>query len=229
MTAMERVKDAMAGGWNRAWLAPALAAAMLCLGAPAVHAEGRQGDSDDYVCNHGAPDDPTTIEACGHLRGSVRGIGRDLGHERNNDDYTCNHGSPDDPATLEACDRLRGTAYGVGRDIGHQRNNDDWVCHHGAPDDPATMRACDHMRGYAESARHGRVIVIHVVRDYASPRRAGNGRSYLSSRYTVEVNCQAGVRRRTGFVRYSGRHASGARVDSGWLGGAWKSAGGVCR
>src|SRR5580698_7724071 len=90
--------------------------AMLCLcTAPVAHAEGTQSNSDDYNCNHGAPDDPTTIEACNRLRGTSADVGRDLGHQRNSDDQTCNHGDPNDPATLAACQRLRGTTYGVGR------------------------------------------------------------------------------------------------------------------
>jgi len=31
---------------------------------------GRMGGSDDYVCNHGAPDDPRTVQACARLRGT---------------------------------------------------------------------------------------------------------------------------------------------------------------
>jgi hypothetical protein len=229
MTAIERLRGA--GGIRRgvALVLPALAAAMLWMGAPAVHAEGHQADSDDYVCNHGAPDDPTTIEACGHLRGTTRGIGRDLGHQRSSDDFNCNHGAADDPATLEACQRLRGTTYGAGvRDIGHQRNSDDWVCHHGPPGDPATEQACAHMRGYAEAARHGHISVIHVVRDYPTARRGAGGRSYLSARFTIELNCEAGVRRRVAVVHYAGRHGTGARVDSGRIEGAWRAAAGAC-
>lgn len=30
----------------------------------------RYGDSDDYVCNHGDPDDPRTVQACKRLRGT---------------------------------------------------------------------------------------------------------------------------------------------------------------
>ena len=59
------------------------AAALVLIGAPAAHAEGRQADSDDYNCNHGAPDDPTTIEACNRLRGTSRGAGADVGHQYN--------------------------------------------------------------------------------------------------------------------------------------------------
>src|SRR5277367_640794 len=94
----------------------AMAAAACLAGAPTAHAEGTQADSDDYHCNHGAPDDPTTIEACNRLRGTSVGAGADVGHQYNSDDYNCNHGAPNDPATLAACQRLRGTTYGVGRD-----------------------------------------------------------------------------------------------------------------
>lgn len=33
-------------------------------------AQGRMGASDDYVCNHGDPGDPRTVEACQRLRGN---------------------------------------------------------------------------------------------------------------------------------------------------------------
>ncbi|MEJ0066930.1 MAG: hypothetical protein WDM85_17200 [Caulobacteraceae bacterium] len=49
--------------------------ALSLAGAPIAHAQSREGDSDDYICNHGAPDDPTTIEACNRLRGTARGAG----------------------------------------------------------------------------------------------------------------------------------------------------------
>ena len=121
---------------------------MLSLGAAGVHAEGQQADSDDYNCNHGAPDDPTTIEACGHLRGTSVGAGaQDIGHQRNSDDWNCNHGDPNSPVTLAACQRLRGSTYEVGRDEGHLRNSDDWNCHHAAPGSPTRIAACARLRG----------------------------------------------------------------------------------
>ncbi|HVN02174.1 MAG TPA: surface-adhesin E family protein [Caulobacteraceae bacterium] len=221
MTAIERLKAR--------WLAPAAAVAMLCLGAPAgAHAEGRQADSDDYICNHGAPDDPATIDACGRLRGTTSGMNRDLGRERDSDDYNCSHGAPGDPATIEACQHLRGGEYTGYRDEGHQRNNDDWLCHSGAPGDPRTQEACARLRGYAEASRHGRISVIHIVRDLPGPRRAANGRTYRSVRYTIELNCEAGVRRRIATARYAGRHATGGWVEGGRSVGAWRPAGAAC-
>src|SRR5580698_9531738 len=101
--------DRFSGGGRGLLALLALAAMSLCLtSAPAAHAQSREGDSDDYNCNHGAPDDPTTIEACSRLRGTTRGAGADQGHQRNSDDYNCNHGVPDDPVTVGACARLRG-------------------------------------------------------------------------------------------------------------------------
>src|SRR5580658_9628001 len=47
----------------------ALASALLLLGAAPALAQGYQGKSDDYVCNHGDPADPATAEACARLRG----------------------------------------------------------------------------------------------------------------------------------------------------------------
>jgi hypothetical protein len=38
--------------------------------APEPPRAGRLGASDDYVCNHGPPDDPRTAQACARLRGS---------------------------------------------------------------------------------------------------------------------------------------------------------------
>ena len=91
------------------------AAATLCLGAPSLHAEGQQADSDDYNCNHGAPDDPTTIEACNRLRGTSVGAGaQDIGHQRNSDDWNCHHAAPGSPTRIAACARLRGE-YQIGR------------------------------------------------------------------------------------------------------------------
>jgi hypothetical protein len=206
-------------------LAAAAAAVLLGLYAPATgaQAEGRQADSDDYVCNHGAPDDPATIDACGRLRGTTQGMTREVGLQRDNDDYNCTHGAPGDPVTQGACMRLRGTPYATLRDEGHQRDNDDWVCHHGAPDDPATQQACDHLHGYA-----GHFTVIHYMRDYPAPRRTAKGHSYLSTRYTIELNCEAGVRRRIAVERYAGHHGSGGRVE-GWRSvGDWRPAGAAC-
>jgi hypothetical protein len=221
---INRIHDGLArrGGWLLALVT--LAAAMLCLSAaPAAHAESREADSDDYNCNHGAPDDPTTIEACNRLRHTSRGAGADVGHQYDSDDYNCNHGDPNDPATLAACQRLRGTTYGVGADVGHQRNSDDYNCNQGEPGDPATIAACDRLRrGYAAADRPGGFVVVHVVRDFDAARRLG-GRAYRSARYTIEFNCAAGERRRSGYVLYSGRGATGARVGASHLAGAWRA------
>ncbi|HXQ13563.1 MAG TPA: surface-adhesin E family protein [Caulobacteraceae bacterium] len=214
-----------AASWGaQAWSFLVLAGAMLILlGAPAARAEGIQADSDDYNCNHGAPDDPTTIEACNRLRGTSRGAGADVGHQYNSDDYNCNHGDPNDPATLAACQRLRGTTYGVGADQGHQRNSDDYNCNHGDRDDPATIAACERLRGgYAVAGRHGGYLVAHVVRDYGAARHIG-GRAYRSARYAIEFDCAAGERRRIGYVLYSGHGASGARVGAARVTGAWRA------
>jgi hypothetical protein len=58
-------------GARSLWLSAlaALAVILLCMSAPAARAEGHQADSDDYNCNHGAPDDPATFEACRRLHG----------------------------------------------------------------------------------------------------------------------------------------------------------------
>jgi hypothetical protein len=50
-----------------------LATALLLLGAAPAMAQGYQGKSDDYVCNHGDPADPATAEACARLRGPGAG------------------------------------------------------------------------------------------------------------------------------------------------------------
>src|SRR5580700_8162776 len=94
---------------SRRFALAGLISALACFAAPAVYAEGHQADSDDYACNHGAPDDPATIEACNRLRGTSEGAGVSVGHQANSDDYNCNHGDPNDPATLAACQRLRAT------------------------------------------------------------------------------------------------------------------------
>jgi len=82
--------------------------------APTETMASRYGDSDDYVCNHGAPDDPRTGQACAHLRGAdspavaqPAGPGVGTGRFGDSDDYLCNHGAPDDPRTVQACARLR--------------------------------------------------------------------------------------------------------------------------
>ena len=205
-------------------LLAALAVSLLCVAAPAARAEGQQADSDDYNCNHGAPDDPTTIEACNRLRGTSAGAGADVGHQRNSDDYNCNHGDPNDPATLDACQRLRGTTAGVGRDEGHQRNSDDWNCHHGVSGDPGTVAACARLRGeYAVAEVRGRFTSGHLVRDLGVTRYIG-GRAYRSVRYTVEFNCVDGTRRRVGYAYYAGRGATGPRVGVGRSVGAWRPA-----
>ncbi len=199
------------------------AAAFYLLSAPAAHAQSRQADSDDYNCNHGAPDDPTTIEACSRLRGTTRGAGADVGHQYNSDDYNCNQGDPNDPGTLAACQRLRGTTAGVGRDEGHARNSDDYNCSHGAPNDPATIEACRRLReGYPVAPRGGAFITVHVVRDLGSAHYSG-GRAYRSVRYAIEFNCAARERRRVGYVLYSGRGATGARVGAGRTPGGWRA------
>jgi len=196
-----------------------LMSALACFAAPAAYAEGHQTDSDDYNCNHGAPDDPTTIEACNRLRGTSEGAGVDVSHQRNSDDWNCNHGDPNDPATLGACQRLRGTTAGVGRDEGHQRNSDDWNCHHGLPGDPETVAACDRLRGqYAVAEVRGRYVTSHLVRDLPGAR----GRGYRSVRYTVEFNCAASARRRIAVAYYAGHGASGARIGGSRLAGAWR-------
>jgi hypothetical protein len=210
-------------GRQSLWLSAlaALAVTLLCLAPPAARAEGQQADSDDYNCNHGAPDDPTTIEACNRLRGTSVGAGADVGHQRNSDDYNCNHGDANDPATLAACQRLRGTTEGVGRDEGHQRNSDDWNCHHGAAGEPATVAACARLRGeYAVAEVHGRYATGHVVRDLSATRFIG-GRAYRSVRYTVEYNCADGTRRRIGYAYYAGRGGAGPRVGGGRSAGSW--------
>src|ERR1700722_11242555 len=117
MNMIDRFRGGHAGRGFLALLG--LAVMALCLaGAPLAQAQRREAHSDDYNCNHGAPDDPTTIEACNRLRGTTRGAGVEVGHQYNSDDYNCNHGDPNDPATLAACQRLRGTTYGVGADQG---------------------------------------------------------------------------------------------------------------
>lgn len=223
MRRMFRFNDRLASPVARLAALLALATAMLCLaGAPTAQAQGIQADSDDWNCNHGAPDDPTTIEACGRLRHTTRGAGADVGHQYNSDDRNCNHGDPNDAATLAACQRLRGTTYGVGRDEGHQRNNDDWNCNHGAPGEAATIAACDRLRrGYAVEGRHGGFVVVHAVQNYASARHIG-GHAYRSARYTIEFDCQAGERRRIGYALYSGRGASGRRVGASRMSGSWR-------
>ena len=215
--------DRFSGGGRGLLALLALAAMSLCLvSAPAAHAQSREGDSDDYNCNHGAPDDPTTIEACSRLRGTTRGAGAAVGHQSNSDDYNCNHGDPNDPATLTACQHLRGTTYGVGADQGHQRNSDDYNCNHGDRADPATIAACQRLRGgYAVAGRRGGFLVAHVVRDFGAPRYAG-GRAYRSERYTIEFDCASGQRRRIGYVLYAGHGASGARVGAAHVVGAWR-------
>ncbi len=222
MRTIDRLNDRFAGPAAALAALLALAAAMLCLSvAPAAQAQGRQADSDDWNCNHGAPDDPTTIEACSRLRHTTVGAGADVGHQYNSDDYNCNHGDPNDPATLDACQRLRGTTYEVGRDEGHQRDNDDWNCNHGARGDPATVAACARLRGgYAVEGRRGGLVVIHIVRDYPSPHYAG-GHAYRSVRYAIQFNCRLGERRRIGYVLYSGRGASGRRVGASQSAGPW--------
>jgi hypothetical protein len=217
-----RQRPASPGAWI--WTFLALAAAALCLlGPPAAHAQSRQSDSDDYNCNHGAPDDPTSIEACGRLRGTTRGAGADVGHQYNSDDYNCNHGDPNDPATLAACQRLRGTTYGVGRDEGHQRNSDDYNCNHGPRDDPATIEACRRLRGgYALAGRQDGFLTVHVVRDFGSARYIG-GRAYRSARYAIAFDCAAGERRRVGYVLYAGHGATGARVGAARMAGPWRA------
>jgi hypothetical protein len=204
---------------SRRFALAGLISALACFAAPAVYAEGHRADSDDYACNHGAPDDPTTIEACNRLRGTSEGAGVSVGHQSNSDDYNCNHGDPNDPATLAACQRLRGTTEGVGRDEGHQRNSDDWNCHHGAPGDPATVAACDRLRGqYAVAEVRGRYVTGHAVRDLSGAR----GRGYRSVRYTVEFNCTASERRRIAVAYYAGHGASGARIGGARLTGPWR-------
>jgi hypothetical protein len=201
-------------GARSLWLSAlaALAVILLCMSAPAARAEGHQG----------APDDPTTIEACNRLRGTSAGAGADVGHQYNSDDHNCNHGDPNDPATLAACQRLRGTTYGVGRDEGHQRNSDDWNCHHGAPGDPGTIAACDRLHGrYAVAEVGGRFPTAHVVRNLGSTHYLG-GRAYRSVRYTVEFNCADATRRRIGYAYYAGRGATGPRVGGGRSAGAWR-------
>jgi hypothetical protein len=197
-----------------------LAAMALCLtGAPLAHAQTREAESDDFNCNHGAPDDPTTIEACNRLRGTTRGAGADVGHQYNSDDYNCNHGDPNDPGTLTACQHLRGTTYGVGADQGHQRNSDDYNCNHGAPDDPATAEACRRLHGYAASSGGG-FVTVHAVHDFGT--HYVGGRAYRSARDAIEFNCAAGERRRVGYVLYSGHGATGARVAAGRMSSAWR-------
>jgi hypothetical protein len=199
-----------------------LISVLACFTAPAVRAEGHQADSDDYRCNHGAPDDPSTIEACNRLRGTSQGAGVDVGHQANSDDYNCNHGDPNAPATLAACQRLRGTTEGVGRDEGHQRNSDDWTCHHGAPGDPMTAEACRRLRGGSDLAGPpGQLVVLHVVGDYAAPRHVA-GHWARSVRYAVEFNCATGRRRRIGYARYAGHGATGPRLDAGRSVGPWR-------
>lgn len=224
MRTIDQDHRAVARRGAQVWSFLALAGAMLCLlGAPAARAEGVQADSDDYNCNHGAPDDPTTIEACNRLRGTSRGAGADVGHEYNNDDYNCNHGDPNDPATLTACRRLRGDTHGVGDDQGRQRNSDDYNCNHGDRADPATIAACDRLRGgYGVIGRRGGFLFVHVVRDYGAARYVG-GRAYRSARYTIEFDCAAGERRRTAYVLFSGHGASGARVGAAHVTGAWRA------
>ena len=213
--------DRFSGGGRGLLALLALAAMSLCLtSAPAAHAQSREGDSDDYNCNHGAPDDPTTIEACSRLRGTTRGAGAAVGHQYNSDDYNCNHGDPNDPATLTACQHLRGTTYGVGADQGHQRNSDDYNCNHGVPDDPVTVGACARLRGGVVVVRTGNSVVAHFVRDFGAPRYVGR-HAYRSARYAIEFSCTAGERRRIGYTLYSGHGAMGRRVAVSRTTGAW--------
>jgi hypothetical protein len=219
MNMIDRFRDASRGLLAILGLA---AVALSVAAAPVASAQSREADSDDYNCNHGAPDDPTTIEACNRLRGTARGAGVDVGHQYNSDDYNCNHGDPNDAATLTACQHLRGTTYGVGADEGHQRNSDDYNCNHGAPDDPATAVACRHLHGYAAaSAGGGAFVTVHVVRDFGSTRYVGR-RAYRSVREAVEFSCAAGERRRAGYVFYAGRGATGARVSVSHGVSAWR-------
>ena len=68
----------------------------------------RYGDSDDYVCNNGAPADPRTVAACARLRGTAASGPSGTGRFGDADDNLCNHGAPSDPRTIAACERLRG-------------------------------------------------------------------------------------------------------------------------
>ncbi len=54
------------------WLA--VTAAIVLAGAPVAYAQ-TQGQSDDYVCNHGDQADARTQEACGRLRGPAANTG----------------------------------------------------------------------------------------------------------------------------------------------------------
>jgi hypothetical protein len=69
----------------------------------------RYGDSDDYLCNNGASNDPRTVQACARLRGpNVPPVPHPPGRWGDSDDYLCNFAPPGDPRTIPACARLRG-------------------------------------------------------------------------------------------------------------------------
>ena len=95
------------------YLLPLLLAAPLALSAGAAPAEGRLRDSADWVCHHGAVDDPRTRDACARLQGEPVTFGQVLalrhgGLARDSADLVCHHGDPADPRTLDACLRLEG-------------------------------------------------------------------------------------------------------------------------
>ena len=76
---------------------------------PAAASYPRYGDSDDYVCNNGPPEEARTVQACARLRGP--GVPATLpGRNRfgDSDDFVCNHGPPGEARTVQACQRLRG-------------------------------------------------------------------------------------------------------------------------
>jgi hypothetical protein len=107
----------------------------------------RYGDSDDYLCNNGSPDDPRTAQACFRLRGpDAAAISNPTSRNGDSDDYLCNFAPPGDPRSLQACVRLRG-AYALPRPPARYGDSDDFVCNHGLLGEPRTIQACLRLRG----------------------------------------------------------------------------------
>jgi hypothetical protein len=125
-------------------LLAAILVAPLLVGAPVVaRAEGLARDSADWICRHGPPDAPWTLDACSRLRGEPVTPARIIaerrgGLARDSADLVCHQGAPGDPRTLDACARLRG-------DPAVQRRRS-------APDSPPTG-ARSQAKSWASSAR----------------------------------------------------------------------------
>jgi hypothetical protein len=85
---------------------------------PNSSANSRYGDSDEAVCNTGAPDDPRTVQACQRLHAPDSpdaGLPRPQARWGDSDEFRCNNGPRDDPRTAQACQRLRGAGDEAGR------------------------------------------------------------------------------------------------------------------